>query len=402
MRPRGLLAFGNFFSVAHFYLIIFILAPYLATFMPEEQTGLIISAGALATLAIFPSASKLVARYGAQRLAVYLGTAETILLVLLAVNPVPVVAMILAALAVATSPFIAYGLDLLLEATVKHSEESSTGRIRSAYLTAGNVALISAPIVTGFLLDGDNAYYRVFLVAALSLLPFILLFGFNQLPHGLPPARTDLRKTLVCIRRTPDLYSIIGANAILQFFYHLAPLYIPLYLHNVLGIPWGTLGWMFAAMLVPFVLIEYPAGVVADRKLGDRILLGIGFVITGVSFAFIAFLTTTTSLTTILVILIGTRIGAALIESMVEGHFFRRVSEQDTETVGVFRMARPFSALFAPLIGSVVLAIGGYYSLFVFSGGVILIAGMVATFGIKDIKLVTDTSPSIPQPSPLS
>ncbi len=385
MRPRGLLAFGNFFSVAHFYLIIFILAPYLTTFMPAEETGLVISAGALATLSIFPSVSRLVARYGPRRLALFFGIAEAIVLVLLAVNPLPVLAIIFAALACAISPLIAYGLDILLEATVAHSEESMTGRVRTAFLTAGNAALILAPLTVGFLLDSTDAYYRVFFAAALSLLPFIVLFTIQKFPEGKPPRPSNFHKTWVCIQKSRDLYSIIFANAILQFFYHLAPLFIPLYLHNALHIPWSSLGWMFAAMLLPFVLLEYPAGVAADRWLGDKALLVAGFIITGASFAVVGLLTSNSLIFVVVAVLIATRVGAALVESMTEGHFFRRVSESDTDTVSLFRMMRPLAALFAPLIGSILLATGGYFWLFIITGGAILFCGVAVTIGLKEI-----------------
>jgi MFS family permease len=386
MRPRGLLAFGNFFSVGHFYLIIFVLAPYLATIMPAEETGLVVSAGALATLALFPLAPKLVASFGAQRLALYFGTAEAVVLILLATTSIPVFAIIFAALACAISPLIAYGLDLLLEATVARTEESRTGRVRTAFLTAGNVALIIAPLLVGVLLDSTDAYYRVFLAGAVSLLPFLLLFGLKKIPEGAPPAPSNVRETLVCVQKNSDLHSIVASNFILQCFYHLAPLYIPLYLHNVLLIPWSTLGWMFAVMLLPFVLIEYPAGVLADRWEGDKGFLASGFLLTGLSFALFAFLDKLSPLYLILLLLVASRVGAALIESMTEGHFFRSVSERDTETVSVFRMARPLAALCAPIAGSVLLAYGGYEWLFVVTGCLVLIAGSLAVLGLNDSR----------------
>ncbi len=401
MHPRRLLAFGNFFSVAHFYLIIFVLAPYLATFMPAEETGLIISMGALATLAIFPLAPRIVCRIGARRLALYFGLAEAMVLVLLATNPVPVLAMVFVALATAMSPLIAYGLDILLEATVKHVEESSTGSVRTAFLTAGNAALIVAPIVAGFLLDDTNAYYRVFLAAALSLIPFLILFSLNHFPEGAPLLGSDLRKTWTHFKESHDLRSIMAANVILQFFYHLAPLYVPLYLHNALHIPWSSLGWMFAVMLLPFVLVEYPAGVLADRALGDKALLAVGFLIAGFSFALIGFLDSGSPLFVVVAVLVASRIGIALVESMTEGHFFRRVSERDADTVSVFRMARPFSALLAPLTGSILLATVGYEWLFAITGSMVIVAGAAATLGLKNVTRTVGTPLETLRSSPL-
>ena len=90
-----------------------------------------------------------------------------------------------------------------------------------------------------------------------------------------------------------------------------------------------------------------------------------------------------TPLWVILAILITTRIGAALVEAMAEGHFFRRVTEEDTNTVSVFRMMRPIGALIAPIIGTLLLSSIGYAGLFFVSGFLILITGFVSSLSIR-------------------
>ncbi|MFZ1987490.1 MAG: MFS transporter [Minisyncoccia bacterium] len=401
MHPRAILTIGNFFSVAHFYLIIFILAPYLATLMPEAYTGLVIAGGALVTLALFPSAPKIIARVGARKLGLVCGGLEALILFLLACTIPPTFAIILSGMACALSPFIAYSLDLLLEATVRQSEEASTGKIRTAFLTAGNVALVAAPLLTGMLLDDGNAYHYVFLAASVSLIPFLFLFATQTFPEGSEPKTSNIRQTLWHIQHSKDLRSVIGANSVLQFFYHLAPVYVPLYLHNVLHIPWSSLGWIFSIALIPFILIEYPAGAIADRFLGDKKLLVLGFIIAGISFALVGLLTSTTPLIILVLILVATRVGAALIEAMTEGHFFRRVSERDADTVSVFRMGRPFAALVGPLLGSVILGVTGYTALFFITGTIILVLGILCTYGIQDVTKITVVSRSeFPQNPP--
>ena len=139
-------------------------------------------------------------------------------------------------------------------------------------------------------------------------------------------------------------------------------------------------------MLLPFVLLEYPAGALADTKLGDKVLLLGGFVCMGLSFAAISLITATTPAFVILTILVLTRVGAALVEAMVEGHFFRRVSEQDTNTVSVFRMTRPAGALVAPLIGSIFLAFTSYAVFFFVSGIVIAVLGVMAARSVYDAR----------------
>lgn len=150
--------------------------------------------------------------------------------------------------------------------------------------------------------------------------------------------------------------------------------------------PWDQLGWMFAVAVLPFVFLEYPAGYLADRFLGDRKLLVTGFIIMGVSFASLALVTAETPLFIILTVLILTRVGASLTEAMVEGHFFRRVSERDASTVSIFRMMRPGGALIAPIIGSLMLLFGSYSLLFVAMGLFIAIAGTMSALRVRDIR----------------
>jgi MFS family permease len=392
---RTVLSLGNFFSVAHFYLIAYIIAPYLATFMPQTEAGLVVSGGAIVTLLIFPHAPRLVEKYGARKIAIALGTAEALILFSLAAGPGPIAAIILVALACATSPLIAYQLDLMLEATVE--EESQTGRIRTAFLTAGNAALICAPLLVGLLLDSTERYDRVFLAAAVSLLPFIFLLIGRRFPKGEPPIVLSQRETLKTIFRDPDLRATVGASFMLQSLYQFAQIYIPLYLHTVLGISWSELGWVFAVMLLPFVLLEYPAGILADKMLGDGKLMILGFIIAGLGYGLVSTIHSNSPIPFILFILIATRVGGALIEAMAEGHFFRRVSERDASIVSVFRTTRPGAALFAPLFGSLILSLFGYEWLFIISGAVLVFVGVVFAVGVEESpfahKLFTGQDP---------
>lgn len=182
MRPQLFVSLANFFSATHYFLIIFIIAPYLATLMPESFVGLVISLGAFLTLLAFPFTPKLVRRYGARKLALVLGVMQFGALLALALSPSALAAILLVALVAAISPLMAYQLDLLLESTIQ--DESETARVRSIFITVASVALIGAPLAVGLLLGHSEAYARVFLAAALSLLPFMfLLLKKNELPQ---------------------------------------------------------------------------------------------------------------------------------------------------------------------------------------------------------------------------
>lgn len=384
MHPRVILSVGNFFFALFATLIAYIPLSYLSSFMPAAYTGLVIAGGAVFALVLFPFLPRLVARYGAQRLAFIFAVAEMVVLLALAIEPGAFVVSVLIALAIALQPLLAYELDLLLEATV--AEEDTTGRVRTIFLTAWNVASLVAPLFVGVLLANSDAYGRIFLAAVAALVPFVVLFAARRLPRGAHLSPSPMHETLKCILRDRDLTAVIFGHLILYLFYIWAPLYVPIYLHNVLGISWSNLGWMFSIMLIPYVLIEYPAGWIADRVLGDKELMIAGFLIAGGALASVSILTATTPIFLILFILISSRIGAALIESMSEGHFFRRASERDINSVSIFRGVWPLADVIGPVLGSLILVFGNYQWLFVLTGGFVGIAGVAVTLLIKDFN----------------
>ncbi len=258
--------------------------------------------------------------------------------------------------------------------------------MRTLFLTGGNIGALVAPILIGTLLtDGEN-YARVFLVSAVILMPFIVLFLARRLPEGAVLGSSPLRDTFERIAHDRDLAAVTVGHFILYLFYIWAPLYVPVYLHSVLNIPWSTLGWMFAIMLVPYIIIEYPAGWIADKAIGDKELMMAGFLVAGSALATVGLLTATSTSVMILSVLVATRAGAALIESMTEGHFFRRVSEKDIVSVSIFRGVWPLANAVAPLAGALILFVSGYQMFFLLTGGFVLISGAISTVLIKDFR----------------
>lgn len=384
MHPRIVLFVGNFFFALFAALITYILLPYLTSFMPTAYAGLVIAGGALCAIIVFPFLPYLVERYGAQRLALVFAFMEMAALLILAAAPGAIAVSLLIALTVSLQPLLSYELDLLLEATV--AEEGTTGRVRTLFITAWNIAALVAPLLLGALLADSDAYGRMFLAAGAALIPFIVLFATRRLPQGAPVKLSHMRDTLHCILHDRDLAAVTFGHFLLYAFYIWAPFYVPFYLHSMLGIPWTDLGWMFALMLLPYALIEYPAGWVADRLLGDKELMLAGFLIAGGALALIGTLSPASPLWLIVLILVSSRVGAALVESMTEGHFFRRVSEKDVNSISVFRGVWPLANLVAPVVGSLILIFGTYEMLFVLTGGFIALAGAGATLLIRDFK----------------
>lgn len=384
MSPRVILFFGNFFFSVATALSVYVLIPFLSSYMPEAYTGLVIAAGGLVSLSIFFLLPHWEARYGIQRLALVFATTEMFSLLALAVAPGAVSGILFLVMVLALQPCISYGLDLLLEAT--KDTDDSMGRIRTTFLTAWNTGVLAAPLLLAAILVNSNEYSRVFMVGAAMLIPFIILFIVRTLPTSTPRHPSHMRDTLVCIAHDRDFSAVTVAHFLLYLFYIWAPYYVPMYLHNELGIAWATLGWIFAIMLIPYVLLEYPAGWIADRLFGDKELMFIGFCIAGTALASLSMLTPSSSFTLILLILLASRVGAALIEGMTEGHFFRRVTAQDVNSISFFRSVWPLANIVAPLIASIILLYGNFHVFFLITGGCIALVGMIVTLFIRDFR----------------
>ena len=384
MSPRVVISVGNFFFAIFPTATFYILLPFLSSFMSAAYTGLVIAAGALVACICFPFLPRFVARYGAQQMALVFAILEILALAALAAIPGALAGAFFVAVTVALQPFLAYELDLLLEATVL--EEGSTGRVRALFLTAWNVASLAAPLLLGALLASSDAYNLVFLAAAAALVPFVTLFAARRLPQVRTPQLSHMGDTLRCLAHDRDLAAVTFGHLLLYLFFVWAPLYVPIYLHNELLIPWSDLSWIFFVMLLPYTLIQYPSGVLADRYVGDKEMMFAGFLLAGASLAAVGLFSSSTPLLVIMAVLVTSRIGSALIESMTEGHFFRRVSEKDINSVSVFRGIWPLADLIAPIIGSCILLFGNYQLLFFITGGIIAVFGILATFFIRDFR----------------
>lgn len=382
MHPRIVLSLGNFFLAVSSTLVSYTLISYLSHFIPTAFVGVAIAGGGGMAAIAFLFLPHVVERFGTQRPAVFLAFIQMLMLFAAAATPGTVASAAFIILVISLQPLLLYELDLLLEATM--NDGNQVGRVRTMFLTGGNIGSLTGPLIIGALLATTENYTSIFLAAAAMLAPFIVLFAAHMLPYAATPSHSQTQDTLEHMARNRDLAAVTFGHLILYMFYMWAPLYIPIYLHSILAIPWSTLGWIFSLMLLPYVLIEYPAGWIADRYLGDEKLMLAGFIIAGCSLGSLAFLTPASSPFLIVILLLMTRVGAALIESMTEGHFFRRVSENDIVSVSVFRGVWPLANFTAPLIASVIIFWGSYQLLFILTGGFIAIAGALSAMLIRD------------------
>lgn len=249
----------------------------------------------------------------------------------------PLAALVALLFHLAMAPIIGYSLDIFFERALPHDQ--ATGLARGVFLTAGNVALIASPLIAGYILSNHQASL-IYGISAGALFIFIvcmLLGNRRYVDPSYPKHATinNLGRTLV-----GPLGPVIASHFVLRVFYGWAPVYLPLYLTQLLGFSWTETGIILALSLIPFALFELPLGQIEDRYIGEREILVFGFIVLAAAICALWVVPAKTFLA-MAVIMFMTRVGASFIEIATETHFFRQVSAEHADAITLFRMLGP-------------------------------------------------------------
>ena len=236
-----------------------------------------------------------------------------------------------------------------------------------------NIALVLAPLVAGTVL-GIGSFRTLYFIGALLLIPFFLIIavrfrGFRDPPHESP----RMLETLLCVRGNKDIRGVFVAQLILRTFYSVMTIYSPIYFHIYLGFSLSQIGVMFAIMLLPFALFEFPLGRIADKWLGEKEILIAGFLIAGLAVGSLAFIAS------------ASLVFWTCVEIATETYFFKHVDGSDANQISLFRATRPISDMLGSTIGSLVLLVLPIQYIFLVIGG-ILLYGMRVGHILQDTK----------------
>lgn len=373
--------FLNFLLAFSIALPTYINSTFLEGFTSEKTVGLIYTIASFLTLIVIANYTSILRKFtNYTTIAFLLFSQIALLLGLITLQTFAFIAPIFI-LYLTAIPLIRFNLDVFLES---YSSDEATGGIRGIFLTSANLAWVVAPAIAGFILTNGD-YWKIYTVAAFLLIP-ILFITHLYLRKFQDPAydRVPFWGTLKEIWRRKNVYRIFMANLLLWFFYAWMVIYMPIYLHQHLGFEWSQLGIMFTMMLLPFILVQLPAGRLADKKWGEKEFLTIGFVIIAISSGLLAFISST-SFWVWTVALFATRIGASLIEVMTESYFFKKIDSTDTHILGVFRNTRAIAYIVAPIMASVFLSFFEYRFLFL-ALGIIMLLGLRYSLTLKDTR----------------
>lgn len=304
-------------------------------------------------------------------------------LIALAAATGPISAILSLLLFIITSNLIWINIDILLEAV---SSDSKTGRIRTIYLTFINLGWIASPLLSAYLIN-TGGYSLPFIASAiLAILLFVLVLSQkkNLQDKNRRYRQESIIKSWKRLWRDKNLRSIFIAAISLNIFFSGAVLYIPLYLHQNLGMDWSQLGWIFSFMLLPFILFEIPAGIAADKYIGEKELLLLGIFILILSLVLFSYLKTSSALVWAAALFFS-RTGAALIEAMRDSYFFKKISDRDIGFINIFRMNAPIGYILGAGTAAITIVFLPVNYIFL-AFAIIILPALYFAASIKDTK----------------
>lgn len=371
----------SFIFAANLALTAYVNSTFLSAYVPDQYLGFVYVVESLATLIILELLPRTEEALGNRRMSLVLLFLNICSLSVLVVAPNAISVVIAFVVYFTTNNLIVYAMDIF----IRHfSRERSVGTSRGLYLFVTNLAWIGAPFVTGFIVTKYGYGMVYLLVLLLVLAVFIIANFFLRAFKDASYKHLSFFKTLVLARQDKNLTRIIALNFLLQFFFSWMVIYTPIYLHEYLGFGWEKIGLIFTIMLLPFVLFELPLGRIADKYLGEKKLLILGFcILIGATFS-MSFITST-SLIVWALVLFGTRTGAATIEIMSETYFFKKIDDREPSMLSLFRSMIPLSFLLGPLIASALLFFVPIHSLFAILAGIAALSFFIIA-PLKDVK----------------
>lgn len=274
-------------------------------------------------------------------------------------------------------------MDIFVEIFTKNA---NTGKTRAIYFTFMNLGWIFSPILATRLVIAENYYNLVYLSSAFLILFFYFIIVFNEkrVDKSIGYDKLKIRETIIGFFKNLNLQGVYFTSFFLSLFYNSAVVFIPIYLHVNLGFDWKTLGIMFSIMLIPFILIQIPAGIIADKYLGEKEMMTAGFLILIISLLLFFFVKSTSPLIWGS-ILFFSRIGAALIEAMRESRFFKIVDAKNISYINFLRTSHPLGYLVGSGLGVLLLSFYEVQYLFLFLA-IIFLYSFYFIYIIKDSK----------------
>ncbi|MFH0969198.1 MAG: MFS transporter [Patescibacteria group bacterium] len=271
-------------------------------------------------------------------------------------------------------------LDVILES---FSTDKMSGRIRGLHLTVINAGYLIGPFLSTRILQGfDFRGIFIFLLIFNSFILIISLLGLRNVNHKFD-VKLKVKDLVGRVFKNKDITKVYYLAFTLDFFYALMVIYTSIYLLNQ-GISWNQIGVIFTIMLVPFVILQYPIGFLADKRMGEKELLIVSLIFMAIS-TLVLYFTHSSQIWVWGVVLLATRIGASMLEVLRDSYFYKKIDGHDVDLINFFRTSMPVGYIVATAISFPLLLVFPIKIVFVLVS-LVVISALIPAFLLKDNK----------------
>ena len=372
--------FISFFAGFSQAVLAYIISSYFKERSGTENVGLYFIIAYLAVFFILINFHKIIKKVGKSY--AFLGTflAQTVSLLVLAVSPGSFWGIIFMIIYIVAVNLSVVGLDIILES---FSVDKMSGRLRGLYLALLDAGFILGPLASTITL-GKYGFRGVFLFAfIINFFVFLLaLKGLMNVNHRYN-GRATVKEIIKKIWQRKNVMRIYYISFILEAFYSIMIIFTPLYLRG-LGLAWEQIGFIFTVMLIPFLIFPYPAGFLADTKYGEKEMLIFALLTMGASTLLIYFIDTV-NIFAWAAILFSTRVGAAIIQTLRDSYFYKRVDGRDVDIIDFFRTSSSLAYVLSVVVATVVLIFFQMKFIFIFLS-ILIFSGLYPLLKLADNK----------------
>jgi len=246
-----------------------------------------------------------------------------------------------------------------------------------------NFGIAIGPLMLA-LLTKDESLRPVYIAAFFLLVPVVILV-IALFRSSNPKWHTLHHRALLPFKiwwNTKAVRRTTLIRLVLETFFVIMVIYSPIYLHETLGFGWSLIGIMFAIMLLPFILFQWPVGRFADKLFGEKEFMIVGFIIMGLTLFIMPKLGASAVLWTITLFL--SRVGASFVEVTTDSYFFKHVDDRDTGLLSIFRLTRPVSVILGTLLGVITIGLFSFEQIF-------YVLAVIIFLGLKEALAIRDT-----------
>jgi len=227
-----------------------------------------------------------------------------------------------------------------------------------------NIAWVIGPLLAGFIAD-KLGYSKLFFISATIMLIAIIIFNLLKIKKKEKTRKPEkIIKTFFEFFKNKKRLASYFLSGGINFWWTLLYIYIPILIINS-GLTNKTVGLFIFAVAVPTVIFEIPFGKLAG-KIGFKKMFVLGYSILAFS-ALVCFFIT--NIYTILIILILSSIGAAMVEPTTEAYFFDIIKESEREKYyPPYNSTIDLNVLLSSLSAALILLLFPFRSIFILFG----------------------------------